>query len=307
MQYRKFVINPTDGYFKDISELTPPRNNKGYLHLVLFLLTVLTTTFVGAFMWSSNYGGDTAGFAWFLRGIPFSATLLSILGVHEFAHYFTAKYWGIQVTLPYFIPAPIPPLGTFGAIIKMKSSIPSRRALIDVGASGPMAGFVFAVAASCIGLKLSRIVPMESLDEHIGYILGEPLLFKFLGFLILGPVGDNFYVELHPVAFAGWIGFFVTALNLIPVGQLDGGHILFALSPRTHELVRRIRLPILILLGLTFWNGWYVWAVFSLFFGRSHPYPDRMDTSVGKGRTVIAVITILIFLLCITLTPIKIG
>ncbi|MBT4482218.1 MAG: site-2 protease family protein [Candidatus Latescibacteria bacterium] len=304
MQYRKTIIQPTDGYYKDISESSIPKKKSGHINLFLFIATVFTTTAVGAVIADKNPFESLGSF---LNGLPFSVTLLSILGIHEFAHYFTAKLWKIRVTLPYFIPAPILPLGTFGAVIKMKSSIPTRKALIDMGTSGPIAGFIIAVIATIIGLSLSKVVPAGTLESETYYILGESLLFRFLSFIVLGPVNDNYAVIPHPVAFAGWIGLFVTALNLIPIGQLDGGHILFALSPKTHELVRRIRFPLLLLMGLTFWNGWYLWAVLSLFFGRRHPYPDRMEPSIGIFRMAAAIITIIIFFICITPTPISIG
>jgi len=303
MLYRRIIIRPGDGYFVDVSEVRPPERGKTRVHLFLFLATVLTTMAAGSYMATGRYPFESIGT--FLRGFPFSATILCILGIHEFAHYFSARYWGINVTLPYFIPAPILPLGTFGAVIKMKSSIPNRKALVDVGASGPIAGFVVSVAACVVGLSLSEAYPLEKLGNEYGFMLGESLLFKALGWVVLGNMPDNYVVELHPVAFAGWIGLFVTALNLLPVGQLDGGHVLFALSPRWHGLFGRIRIPVLLLMGLSFWSGWYVWALLSLFFGRTHPYPDRMEPDIGVVRTVIAVTAMVIFVLCIMPTPIR--
>lgn len=302
MNYRRTIFYPEDGYFSDAPEQELRHTNTIRTHIILFLATVLTTTAVGAIMSEHNPFTSITGF---MSGFPFSITLLGILGVHEFAHYFSARKWHISVTLPYFIPAPFLPIGTFGAVIRMKSSIPSRKALVDVGASGPIAGFIVAIAASIVGLHLSKVT--MATGTSTGYILGESLLFKFLSYLVLGKLPENANVSLHPVAFAGWIGLFVTALNLIPLGQLDGGHVLFALSPRIHELLRKIRLPLLLLMGLTFWEGWYVWAVLSLFFGRNHPYPNRMEYSIGPVRTSLAVTALIIFILCITPTPIKVG
>ncbi len=305
MLYRRTIIRPADGYFKEVSELQTPRKETIRINIYLFLATIFTTMAAGAVIATER--NPFSSLDVFLQGLPFSVTILSILGIHEFAHYFAAKYWGISVTLPYFIPAPVLPLGTFGAVIKMKSSIPNRKALIDVGASGPIAGFIVSIIACVMGLKLSQAVPVESLGDEIGYILGESLMFKFLSYISLEAVPENSVIILHPVAFAGWIGLFVTALNLIPIGQLDGGHVLFALSPRIHGLFRRIRIPVLILMGLSFWSGWYVWAVLSLLFGRAHPYPDRMDLNIGLIRTVIAVAAIIIFLICIMPTPIRVS
>ena len=303
MQYRRIIIKPGDPRYRnvDATSQSVPKRRK---HLLLFLATLLTTTGVGAIMAGEN---PFLGFAHFAAGLPFSVSILSILGIHEFAHYFTARAWGIRVTLPYFIPAPVLPIGTFGAVIVMKSSIPTRKALIDVGASGPIAGFLVSIAACIVGLGLTQVVPIETLDSGVSYVLGESILFRALSTLFLAPAPADHVHLLHPVAFAGWLGLFVTALNLLPIGHLDGGHILFALSPRLHDLVRRIRIPVLLLLGITFWSGWFVWALLSLIFGKAHPYPDRMDISLGPLRMAIAVGAILVFLLCITMTPISIG
>jgi membrane-associated protease RseP (regulator of RpoE activity) len=226
--------------------------------------------------------------------------------VHELAHYFAGRKWGIEVTLPYFIPAPFPPIGTFGAVIRMKSSIPNRKALVDVGVAGPLAGFVLAVAASIYGLTQSAVMPLGG-TENIAITLGESLLFRILSYFIIGPLPEGHDVMLGPIAFAGWIGLFVTALNLMPFGQLDGGHVLFALSPRVHDLFRRIRVPLLILLGLTLWNGWYVWAVLLFFLGGPHPYPDYMEERLGPLRTALAFAAIIVFILCIMPSPVKVG
>ncbi|MFA6472134.1 MAG: site-2 protease family protein [Candidatus Latescibacterota bacterium] len=302
MQYRKFIIRSGDDYFGAAGEQQIQRKPNYTLHIILFLLTAFTTTTMGALMTEVNPYQSWSSFA---KGLPYSIAILSILGIHEFAHYFAARIWGITVTPPYFIPAPIRPIGTFGAIISIKSSIPSRKALIDVGASGPIAGFILAVIACIIGLKMSEIVPLQSQQEYM--ILGDSLLFKIFGYFLVGPIPAHYDLNLHPIAFAGWIGLFITALNLLPIGQLDGGHILFALSPRLHELFRRIRIPLLLLLGMTLWSGWYVWAVFSIFFGTRHPYPDTMEPDIGTTRKIAAVAAIVIFILCIIPIPVKVG
>ena len=301
MNYRRIIIKPSDGYFKDFYEVNPPRSNIR-INIILFLLTLITTTAVGSLMVGGNPFKSIKGLS---MGLPFSVTLLSILGVHEFGHYFAAKFWKVKVTLPYFIPSPFPPIGTFGAVIKMKSSFPNRKALIDVGAAGPIAGFIVAVAASIIGLRMSEVVASGGRETAVSLLLGDSLTFKFLGYIVFRGLPDNVDILLHPVAFAGWLGIFVTALNLIPFGQLDGGHILFAISPRTHEILRQLRIPILLLMGLTFWTGWYVWAFILIIIGKAHPYPDYMDTDIGTLRKIIAIIIIIIFILSIIPTPVK--
>ena len=303
MLYRRTIIKPSDGYFKDYSRVSTSKNNIR-VNVILFIATLITTTLVGSIMAGSNPFTSIAGLK---NGLPFSLTLLSILGIHEFGHYFAARFWKINVTLPFFIPAPFIPIGTFGAVIKMKSSIPNRKALIDVGAMGPIAGFVVAIAASIVGLSMSETGSLKVAEEAGGLILGESLIFKFLGNAVLGKLPDDTVINLHPVAFAGWLGLFVTALNLIPFGQLDGGHILFALSPRFHELLRRIRIPLLLLMGFTFWEGWFLWALILLFIGGPHPYPDYMDSEIGNFRKLLAFTAIAIFILCVMPAPVKMG
>lgn len=300
MRYGKFVIFPGDDRFEVRGEPVRPRPARGWFPLILFFVTVFTTTAVGALMEGRDPLGSLAGFA---SGFPFSVTLLGILGVHEFAHYLAAKRWGIDVSLPYFIPAPST-IGTFGAVIRMRSAIPNRRALVDVGVSGPLAGFVLAVAASVIGLAMSPVAPVQTVSSG-ALTLGDSLLFKLLGYLVAGPVPPGYDVVLTPVAFAGWIGLFVTALNLMPFGQLDGGHVLFALSPGIHDLLRRIRIPLLLLLGFTLWSGWYVWAVLLFFLGGGHPYPDVMETRLGPLRTALAVFSLVVFVLCVIPSPVR--
>ncbi|MFC1511934.1 site-2 protease family protein [Candidatus Latescibacterota bacterium] len=304
MLYRKIIIHPSDGYFQDYTDVvrTPEPNVR--LHIILFVLTLMTTTCCGSFLADRNPFSSLEGF---VAGFPFSLTLLGILGVHEFGHYFASRRWRVNVTLPYFIPFPFPPIGTFGAVIKMRSSIPNRKALVDIGTAGPLAGFVVSIVATIIGLHYSTILPVEATDASFSYILGESLMFKFLTWVTLGSLAENQNVILHPMAFAGWLGFFVTALNLIPFGQLDGGHILFAVSPRTHDLFRRIRIPLLLLFGITFWSGWFVWAIILLILGSRHPYPDFSEPDIGTRRHILAALALIIFVLCIIPMPVRVG
>jgi membrane-associated protease RseP (regulator of RpoE activity) len=300
MHYRKIIINPGDGYYVFSDSDTPKKENIR-INLLLFLATLITTTLVGGYMAGIQPFWSIKGI---VGGLSFSLTLLTILGVHEFGHYFTARFWKINTTLPYFIPAPFAPIGTFGAVIKIKSSIPNRKALVDVGAIGPLAGFIVAVTASVIGLHYSTVVPLVLDNENI-VIFGNSILFKVMSYLIIGPLQPNTDIMLHPVAYAGWLGLLVTALNLMPFGQLDGGHVLFALSPKIHELFRNIRMPLLLLMGFTLWSGWFVWAVILFFIGGPHPNPEYMDPKLGVWRKLIAVATIIVFVLCLIPIPVK--
>ena len=177
------------------------------------------------------------------KGFPFAVTLMLILLSHELAHYFTSRKHHVKATLPYFIPAPNI-IGTFGAFIKMKSPIATRKALIDIGASGPITGFFVSVVATIVGLNMSEVVGASQTEGALG--LGDSLLFSLLSRMVLGVTPDNYEILLNPVAFAGWIGFFVTSINLIPVGQLDGGHIMYYLIEIVKGKVKEIcaRLPV---------------------------------------------------------------
>lgn len=269
-----------------------------YIHIVLFALTFLSTLTVGAF----NEGINVLEHPRLIyKGLPFSITLLVILTAHELSHYVFSRKHHVVATLPYFIPAPTL-FGTFGAFIKMKSPITTRNALMDIGASGPIAGFIISIIATVIGLFLSRIVPVAR--GVAGLSVGDSLLFSGLSKLILGRVPDHYDVLLHPIAFAGWIGFFVTSINLIPVGQLDGGHIAYALLGERHSSVSKILILVMVLLGLFLWPGWAVWAVLLVLLGFRHPPIIYSDVPLDPKRKVVGWIALVIFI--VTFIPVPI-
>jgi membrane-associated protease RseP (regulator of RpoE activity) len=243
------------------------------------------------------------------KGIPFSATLLLILGVHECAHYLAARQWGVRATLPYFIP--VPPtlfmIGTMGAFIKLRSPIPNRNALVDMGVSGPLAGFVVAVLVSMIGLARSEVIRMPEAMEGGALFLGNSLLFSFLSGAVIGHIPEGYDVMLSPVAFAGWIGLFVTAINLLPIGQLDGGHVIYALFGSRHRLIGKVTVVALLPLGI-FWQGWFVWA-FLLFMvlGMKHPPPYDMYQPLDPRRRLVGYVAIGVFLVSFTPVPFWFG
>ncbi|MFB3924537.1 MAG: site-2 protease family protein [Syntrophales bacterium] len=235
-----------------------------YVNIILFFITLATTLFAGALQQGVDPLEDPA-LIW--KGIPFSFTLLLILGAHEFGHYFISKRHGVAVTLPFFLPAPSF-IGTFGAFIKMKSPIMDRRTLLDIGVAGPLSGVAVAIPVLIVGLVLSEIIPAA---PQKGISLGTSLLFSFFNWIVHGPISDHMDVLLHPVAFSGWIGLLVTSLNLLPVGQLDGGHVAYAIFGRKQQVIARIVMIVLLALGITSWTGWLVWAAFLFFLGTSHP------------------------------------
>ncbi len=271
-----------------------------YLHVLLFLLTFLSTLVVGAMYTGADIIKDPIKI---YKGLPFSATLLCILLAHEFSHYLASRRHGVEATLPYFLPAPTL-FGTLGAFIKMKSPINTRNALMDIGASGPIAGFTVALVATVIGLFLSQVVAVTKVEGMI--TLGDSLLFKALTRLIVGSVPEGHDVVLHPVAFAGWIGFFVTALNLIPIGQLDGGHILYALMGERHAKLSKALVGLMIGLGLLVWEGWLVWGVILIVLGFRHPPIIYSEIPLDDKRKRIGWLAVIIFVITFIPVPITI-
>jgi Zn-dependent protease len=273
-----------------------------WLNIVLFLATVLTVLMAGVQQDTGNFLADI------LSGWPFAAGLLCILLTHEFGHYFAAQYHGVAATLPYFIPMPFSLLGTFGAVISIKSPIRDRKALLDIGAAGPLAGLIVAVPILLVGLALS---PVDSLAhctaENPCLMEGNSLLYLGAKLLVKGQVlpSNGVDVMLHPLAFAGWVGILVTSLNLLPVGTLDGGHVAFALLGNK---ARRFYLPALAtLIGLGFlWDGWWLWSVLLLLFGRMRAQPLDDATPLDGKRKLVAVASLLIFVLTFTPLPMEI-
>ena len=264
--------------------------------VILFIVTFITTLVAGTFLAGGNPVKNPPDI---LLGFMFSIPLLSILAVHEMGHYTAARRHGVAVTPPYFIPAPSF-IGTFGAFIKIKSPVPHRNALMDIGAAGPIAGAVVAVPILIVGLGLSVLRPSSGLA---GIPLGESLLFRAAQYVVFGDVPKGFDVVLHPVAFAGWIGLLVTALNLLPSGQLDGGHIAYALFGAGYTKVARA-VPFLLLPMGFLWAGWVIWAVMLFFLGTRHPAPVFDEIPLSRGRRLVGIVAGILFLVCFTPSPV---
>lgn len=290
------------------------------LNFLLFFLTILTTTAAGAFY---NGANPFKGLSLFLKGIPFSVTLMAILLAHEMGHYITSKKHKVRVSLPYFIPAPPPPIfpfiiGTFGAFIKMQSPMKDRKSLLDVGVAGPLIGVIISIPALIIGLRLSEIKIMPELKGAM--LLGESILFNLLAKITLGNLPEHHHIVLHPIAFAGWIGLLVTSLNLIPIGQLDGGHIAYALlGDKWYGKVCKFTFAILLVFGslgllessglLRFpgWPGWLIWAALLYILGLKHPQPQDFWTPLDRTRKGLGILAMLVFFLTFTPIPIAIS
>lgn len=281
-----------------------PSRTRFLLPLSLFSLTVFTTLWAGAYQTNGNpfqgpwqFLREDPGALW--KGIPFAATLLGILVTHEFGHYLFSRIHRVPATLPLFIPGPPHFIGTFGAIIRMKPIL-NRKALFDIGVAGPIAGFLVALVMLAIGLRWSKVV---TVDESFGLHLGEPLLLQFMSSLIIGDIPPRADVILHPVGFAAWFGLFVTSLNLIPIGQLDGGHVAYALWGRKQRTIAMVTVPILIVLGFQGWPGWFLWVGMAGLLGLSHPPVLDPSDELGKTRTVVGWIALAIFVLTFAPVP----
>jgi membrane-associated protease RseP (regulator of RpoE activity) len=269
---------------------------------ILFLATFCTTLIVGATLAG---GAPLKNPADLILGLQFNIPLLSILMVHELGHYIAARQHGVKVTPPYFIPflpqLPLP--GTMGAIIKVKSPLPNRNALVDLGAAGPLAGAVVAIPVLMLGLAMSEV---RRTTGGAGIALGESLLFRILSRFVLGAVPDGYDVFLHPMAYAGWLGLFVTMLNLIPTGQLDGGHIAYALFGDRYGEVARLVPYGLLLMGIA-WEGWFAWAVLLFVIGTGHPRTMFDEVPLTRSRIVVGALAAALFLLSFTPVPLSFG
>ena len=292
----------------------PAPRQRWWLYSLFFLLTMFSTMVVGARMefyflhqqpvftltddtlslfpitWIAQHPANL------LLGLPFSFTLMFILFAHEMGHYLYARQYNVYATPPFFVPFPSL-IGTLGAFIRIKSPIPSRAALFDIGIAGPIAGFIPACVAMLVGLSLSHPIAGSTASE---IQLGYPLAFRLAARLLHTPVQLS-ALSLHPIAAAAWVGFFATALNLLPGGQLDGGHLVFSVSPRWHRWISMLTVLALVPFGKYLWTGWFLWAVL-LALTLRHPrvprYPD-----VKGGRRALALCAALMLLLSFTPAP----
>lgn len=277
-----------------------------WLNFLLFVLTIITMTIAGAAHQDVNLWTEPGQFT---VGLPYALALMLILGVHELGHYFAAGRHNMKVTLPYFIPVPFA-LGTFGAFIQMKSPSENRRALFDVGVAGPLAGLAVAIPALWFGLKESSVVLGSSTElfMHGGTNVGSSFLLALIAKFALGEaVAEGHQLALHPLAFAGWLGLLVTALNLLPIGQLDGGHIAHALFGRRNaHTIGMVALFSLFLLGLFVWSGLLFWAIIVFFIAGTRSAPPLNDVTKLDTRRV-AIGAFAFVLLFLILTPVPHG
>ncbi len=291
-----------------------PRDARLWLHVLLLLATLVTASAAGARI-AYNFENNLPAFrvdedllailepidrpALLLDGLPFALVLLLILGAHEFGHYYFCVRYALNASLPYFLPAPSL-IGTFGAFIRIRSLIYSRCDLFDVGVAGPIAGFVILLPCLLIGLSLSRVIP--GIAERGDMIFGQPLLLIICQSIVF-PHTSAADIALHPIARAAWVGLFATALNLLPIGQLDGGHVLYAWFGERYQRRSWIFLAMLIPLGF-FWWPWWVWCAILYRLGRKHPYIHD-ETGLDPLRQRWAIAAVVLFILCFMPAPFR--
>lgn len=316
------VLQREVGAFEPRAAVPIPRRWKPYnsrrsfaLAIVLFVMTLMTSLatgaqFAAAFGRNEAFSGDDL-FRFYaaiftqphllLAGVPFALTLLGILLAHELGHWFACRTYGIVASYPYFIPAPTI-IGTLGAFIRIRSPIGDRRALFDVGVSGPVVGFLLAVPALALGLMKAKIIPGVQASSQI--VFGVPLLQRLLERVLMPGVAAN-SILVHPIGRAAWVGLFATALNLLPAGQLDGGHILYSVSSKRHRYVTfGVALAMVPLYIFFKWPGWLMWSVLLLVLGLRHPPLIDRWNPLDRKRMMWAAIALLIFLLCFMPAPV---
>ncbi len=314
----EFTGSPFSPEASDLTRAQPARRRKFQsrvvLHAALFLLTLLTTTLVGASHYVAflgNFDRVEVPFHWGLlwEGFWYSGTILAILGAHEMGHYLFCRRYNVDATLPYFLPVPpqlLPLTGTLGAVIKIREAFPTRAALFDIGIAGPIAGFVVLVPALFIGLNLSTVVPNPTTTDLIS--LGEPLLFQWATAMVFGNLPAGHTVNMHPMVFAAWFGMLATALNLLPFGQLDGGHIAYASVGRLSTPISLATVGGAVL--MTFVSiSWIFMTVMMLLMllilGPRHPRVIYEHEPIGITRNWLAVLALVILAICFTPAPIE--
>jgi membrane-associated protease RseP (regulator of RpoE activity) len=318
----RLPLEVLDRRFSEVIDLPPPPTPRLaprplWPALTLFILTLGMTLAAGA-MFALSYANDSARSpgdeslftlpllmiqhpTLLLLGIPFASTLLGFLMAHEMGHYLACKYYGIDCTYPFFLPSPFF-FGTFGAVIKIRAPITTRRALFDIGIAGPILGFIVAVPLLAYGIAISRVVPGAQDDS--GLTFGVPPLMQLFTALF-HPGIDPYSLLLHPVARAAWFGLLATALNLLPVWQLDGGHIVYSLTPERHQRISLAASLLLVFLGVRFWYGWAFWGIVLLVLSLRFRHPPLYDRwqPLDPSRKVLAALALVMLLLCFTIMP----
>jgi membrane-associated protease RseP (regulator of RpoE activity) len=282
------------------------RPQRWWINLLLFALTIVTTTLMGAILEQGEQLMQNPRLFFqqpglILTGIPASMTIMGILGIHEIAHYVAARRHGLDSSLPYFIPVPFGLVGTLGAIIRMRTPWENRNSLFDVGAAGPLAGILVALPLFFAGLMISPALP----PQPEGTPLGTPLLMGWLEDLVyvLRDIPPAHDIYVNSWTFAAWFGLVVSGFNLLPIGQLDGGHVAYAVLGSKMRILSTVVLVIIGLLGILLWPGWYLWIAFTFMSGWMHPPPLNALEPLSKGRTILGIVVLVLTALLFTPAP----
>ena len=296
----------------------PPRRRfqaKLWKHVLLFVITLVTTTIVGALHYAgftAHFDPDAVRLDWWLLagGLWYSVPTLLILGAHEMGHYVACRYYNVDASLPYFLPLIFPTAefqtGTLGAVIRIREAFQTRSALFDIGIAGPIAGFLVLIPTLFLGLSMSEVLPAPR--QLHGVYLGEPLLFQWSTRLVLGVVQDGYALNAHPMVFAAWLGMLATALNLLPFGQLDGGHISYAVFGRVSTLISIATVGTAVVMTFVTFS-WFLLTVMMLVMlfvlGPRHPRVIHEYEPLGRERQRLALVALVILIICFTPVPIQ--
>ena len=302
---------PYQPFYIAVPQAPPKFQHRWGRHLVLLVITVITTTLLGVdhyLSFGSNFGTRvvTVNSHVWLEGLLYSLSILGILGAHEMGHYIACRRYDVDATLPFFLPFPSLS-GTLGAVIKIREAFPSRTALFDIGVAGPIAGFVVLIPLLFLGMGLSNVVRVPPHME--GWSLGEPLLFKLASWMVFGRVADGYSVNMHPMVFAAWFGMLATAWNLLPFGQLDGGHLTYATlgdSSRYVSLVTVAGAVVMTFISYSWLAMTVMMVAMLIFLGPRHPRVLYEYEPLAQGRVALAIFAIVMFAICFTPVPIDI-
>ena len=306
MGYTPVIVYQRGEYVLSVGKL-PKANPRGiWVNVILLIATIATTVFAGMELWHSYMGRSVETFmsaeTALMGALTFAIPLMAILGIHEMSHYFAAKRHGVPASLPFFIPAPLLFIGTFGAFISIRGPIPDRRSLFDLGVAGPIAGFIAAIPVALLGMSLTAAGAAPVPAETGGAIsISMPAIYQLLGLFI--PTQEN--VLMHPTAMAGWVGFLVTAINLLPAGSLDGGHIARAIFGPKARYATWAALIAMLLLGTFLYSGWLIFAIFILLLGTEHTPPLNDITPISKGRKAVSLAVVAILVSCFAVVPME--
>ena len=315
---------PPVGVFHAPPPSPPQYHPRWWLHVLLFVATLWSTSYLASLWWVGKppFQPEYSSFwdfffdprIWALgfspsfvaQGLIVSGPLLFILFVHEMGHYFAARRHQLLVTPPFFLPLPIIlfPIGTLGAVIRIKEPIRNKRQLLDVGVAGPLAGFIATIPFLVFGIAHSEVVPDKG--DFSGWLFADPLIVRALQWLVHGSIPEGSVVMMHPVYLAAWFGLLLTLVNLLPFAQFDGGHVWYALVGRLQRAVAWPLLAVPVILGF-WWPGWWVFSVLAVVLGPQHPRIWDEDVPLDRKRRIIGWITVAIFVLCFMPAPIQIS